>query len=144
MPSSSRGTGTGVEPTSAGSLTLTTNPSMISVVENSWLIVRSAVSSGGSYHRIPYLLVLGFQGPGNHEYRARIYDVYLIPLRSEEIENDSNPAINTVWCSYYSTVVLLCDASAIFEGRRGQRRWVWVPFLLVRRFKSCPISNISP
>ena len=48
VPSSMKGTGTGVEPTSAGSRTLTTNPRMTSVVVNSSLMMRSAVSSGDS------------------------------------------------------------------------------------------------
>ena len=48
LPSSVNGTGTGVEPTIEGSLTLTTNPRIISVVVNSSLIIRSAVNSGDS------------------------------------------------------------------------------------------------
>ena len=47
-PPSIRGTGSWVEPTIAGSLTLTTNPRIISVVENSSLMIRSAVNSGDS------------------------------------------------------------------------------------------------
>ena len=48
VPSSKVGTGIGLEPTIAGSLTFTMNPRIISVVENSSFIIRSAESSGDS------------------------------------------------------------------------------------------------